>query len=202
MRKFTIPFLALSLLTLAACKTSSLTELEKTPVAETTVEFDGTMKGIDMDQSVLSFVGGSDVIDHEGKFTDYTAGVTLDTTEPSNLEKAVIAVAINLASAVTDAEGLTQHLQREDFFFVEQHPRAIFASTGIVKTDATHYAITGDLTVKGVTKSVTISAEITNDYLTAHYDFPRQEFGIGNDSYGNKLLDTTVAVDVKLVFTK
>jgi len=43
-------------------------------------------------------------------------------------------------------------------------------------------------------------AEITDAALTAHYDLPRQEFGIGNDSYGDKLLDPLVPVDVKLVF--
>ncbi|TSD00607.1 MAG: hypothetical protein Greene101449_79 [Candidatus Peregrinibacteria bacterium Greene1014_49] len=56
--------------------------------------------------------------------------------------------------------------------------------------------------MKGTTKSITFNAEITNDSLTAHYDVSRADFGIAKDTYGQKLLEPMVPVDVKLVFTK
>lgn len=201
MRK-ALPLLALSALALAACQTSSLTDAEKAEVTQTETPFDGEIEGIDAEQSVISFVGGSDVVDHEGKFTRYTADVKLDDAEPANLEKATITAEIDLTSAVTDAEGLNGHLQKADFFNTASGSTATFVSTAIENHGGTHYDITGDLTLKGQTKSITLEADITNDYLLATYEFPRKEWGIGNDSYKDKLLDETVPVTVKLVFVK
>ena len=201
MRK-ALPLLALSALTLAACQTSSLPDAEKAAVVETDNAFSGEMKELDMDQSAISFVGGSDVIDHEGKFTRYTADVTLDETDPADLEKATIAATIDLTSAVTDADMLNGHLQKADFFNTASGATATFVSTDIEQEDGTHYDVTGDLTLKGQTKSITLEAEITDDYLLATYEFPRKEWNIGNDTYGQKLLDETVPVTVKLVFKK
>ncbi len=202
MKKLSISLLALSLLALTACQTSSLTETEKLPVEKSAVPFSGTVKEIDRTQSVISFVGKSDIINHEGKFNDYSAVMRLDPSEPANLEKASIEASIQIASVATDATGLDGHLQKDDFFSAEKFPTMTFASKSIVKKGDNQYDVTGDLTIKGVTKSVTITAEITDDYLKAHYDLPRQDFGIGNDAYGKKLLEATVPVDVKLVFKK
>lgn len=201
MRKALAP-LVLSALALAACQTSSLTDAEKAEVIPTDITFDGTTKEIDMNQSAISFVGGSSIVDHEGKFTNFAANVALDADEPTNLEKATITATVDLTSVVTDADALNGHLQKADFFDTEKNPTATFVSTDIELEDGTHYDITGDLTVKGQTKSVRFEAEITNDYLLAMYEFPRKEWGIGNDSYGEKLLDETVPVTVKLVFKK
>lgn len=192
----------LSSVTLAACQTSSLTDAQKESVTHTDHAFSGEMKQIDAEQSVLSFVGGSTIIDHEGKFDSYDAHIMLDETDPANLEKASIMASVDLTSAVTDADGLNGHLQKADFFDTATYPQATFESTNIASKGGNTYAVTGNLTVKGVTKSVSFDAEITDEYLTATYDFPRKEFGIGNDTYGQKLLDETVPVSVKLVFKK
>ena len=202
MRFATITVAALSTLTLAACQTSSLTDAQKEGVTHTDQAFSGTMKDIDAEASVISFVGGSTVVDHEGKFNEYEAHIMLDETDPANLEKAAIMATIDLTSAVTDAEGLNGHLQKADFFETATYPQATFNSTNIASKGGNMYAVTGDLTVKGVTKSVSFDAEITDEYLTATYEFPRKEFGVGNDTYGQKLLDETVPVNVKLVFKK
>lgn len=193
---------ALSLVALSACKTSSLTEAEKAPIVDTEIAFSGEMKEIDMSQSVISFIGGSDVIDHEGKFETFTADVDLDDDEPANLEKASITATVDITSVKTDAGGLDGHLQKADFFNTASGSTATFVSTKIEHENGNHYDVTGDLTVKGVTKSVTLEVEITNDYLLAMYDFPRKEWGIGNDSYKDKLLDEYVPITVKLVFKK
>lgn len=193
----------LSVLALSACQTSSLTDAEKAEVVETDTAFSGDVKAIDSEQSAVSFIGGSDVIDHEGKFTQYTAMIDLDDENPADLEKASIEATIDLTSAVTDADGLNGHLQKADFFDTASGATtATFVSTSIVATGGNMYDITGDLTLKGQTKSVSFPAEITDEYLVATYDLPRKEFNIGNDTYGAKLLDDTVPVTVKLVFQK
>jgi polyisoprenoid-binding protein YceI len=200
MRNISIPLFVISLLALSACQTSSLSESEKAPLPETDSSFSGTVREIDTTQSVISFIGKSSVVNHEGKFNRYSATVTLDPAIPADLEKAIIAAEIDPASVQTDSEGLNGHLQKDDFFAVATYPKATFLSTGIVKKEGNQYGITGDLTVKGVTKTVTFDAEITDSYLSAQYDFPRAEFGIGNDTYGQKLLEPMVPVNVKLVF--
>ncbi|MSR87120.1 YceI family protein [Candidatus Peribacteria bacterium] len=202
MRSLKLPLVALSLLALCACTTSSLTEQENAPVTGSETTFMGTMKEIDKEQSVISFTGKSNIINHEGKFTEYTATVSLDPAEPANLEKAMITAEVDVTSALTEAAGLNAHLQKEDFFAANQYPKAMFTSTRIVSKGGNLYDVTGDLILKGVMKEISLAAEITDDYLTTHYDLPRKDFGIGNDSYGDKLLEETVPVNVKLVFKK
>jgi polyisoprenoid-binding protein YceI len=173
------------------------------PAAPTsTTPFSGTMKGIDKEKSSISFVGKSSIVDHPGTFTEYTTEVTLDETEPANLEKASVTAELSVASVKTDSDGLDGHLQKEEFFDAENYPTVTFTSTSIEKKEGNTYAITGDLSMKGITKSVTIDAEITDEGLTAVYELPRADFGIGKDTYGQKLLDANVPVDINLVFTK
>lgn len=200
MRTFVTPFLVVAALTLSACQTSSLTENEQAPVPESDTAFSGEQKQVDKSKSVISFVGKSNLINHEGKFSDYSATVTLDKETPADLEKASIAAEIDITTVTVDAEGLQNHLQKEDFFSTESYPKATFVSTGIVSKGANLYDVTGNLTIKGITKPITFSAEITDDYLSAQYDLPRADFGIGNDTYGEKLLEPTVPVTIKLVF--
>lgn len=191
-----------SALLLAACETSSLTEEEKAPVPEIETPYLGGTKEIDRTQSRISFVGKSNIINHEGKFSEYTATITLDSTNPADLTKAKIEAEIDIASVSTDALGLNGHLLKEEFFSVEKFPKATFVSTSIVSKGGNLYTVNGDLTMKGTTKTIAFDAEITDAALTASYDLPRKDFGIGNDSYGNKLLEELVPVSIKLVFVQ
>ena len=202
MKKLTLPFLFTSLALGACTATSSLTQKQANPITPTDTVFNGGTKTVDETQSVISFTGKSNIINHEGKFTKYTADLALDPSEPANLEKAMIVVTIDMTSAVTETEGLNGHLQKEDFFDTAQYPEAMFTSTKIVHKEGTKYDVTGDLLLKGEMKEMTIPAEITNEYITAEFALSREDFKIGNNSYGNKLLEKTVPVKVKIVFTK
>ena len=202
MAKFLLPLSLVSIFFLFACETSSLTEAEKAPVPAEAPAFAAGPKRIDRAQSRISFVGKSTIVDHEGKFNEYEAVVTLDDADPSNLERAQITVTVAIASVETDSKGLDDHVQRDDFFAAEQYPTATFTSTSIVHQSGTTHTVMGDLTIRDMTKQITFDAEITDAYLTAVFDLPRQEFGIGNDSYGDKLLDPVVPVDVKIVFAQ
>lgn len=196
---FALPLIVVCVV-LSACQTSSLTEEEKAPVAPSSAAFTGELRSIDKTQSRISFTGKSNIISHEGKFNDYNATVMLDAAEPANLEKAKIEAEIDMTSVEADAAGLQGHLAKEDFFSVAEYPTATFVSTMIVSKGNNQYDVTGDLTIKGTTKTITVPAEITAEYLTAQFDLPREDFGIGNNAYGQKLLEPTVPVDIKLVF--
>jgi polyisoprenoid-binding protein YceI len=201
MRNSIIPAF-LSALALSACATSVIEDGER-PVPEDAAAFTGTRSmEVDESQSYISFMGNSNLVDHEGKFNDFDVTITPDAADPSNFEGARVEATIDIASVETDSDGLTGHLQRDDFFAAEAHPQATFTSTSIVSKGGNAYDVTGDLTIKGVTKTATLAAEVTDAWLTATYDLPRREFGIGNDSYGDKLLEETVPVDVKIVFAE
>jgi polyisoprenoid-binding protein YceI len=202
MRTFRIVPLFASLMLLSACTASVSDQDIDESVTDTVAPFAREQVYVDPAQSEVSFVGQSNIINHPGKFNRYDATMTLDALEPQNLEKAKFDLVLYVDSIETDTPMLDGHLQKEDFFDVENYPEVTFTSTSIVKTSDTTYDITGDLTAKGKTMNVTISnAVITNDGLDATFNLPRREFSIGNDSYGDKFLDPTVPVTIKLVFT-
>ena len=116
-------------------------------------------KAIDAAASKITFVGSTDEGTHEGGFKTFTGTIAFD---PAALDKATIHVEIDVNSMWTDDDKLTGHLKSPDFFEVNAHPKASFKSTKIEKT-ADGYAITGDLTIKGKTNTITAPATITTD---------------------------------------
>lgn len=67
---------------------------------------------------------------------------------------------VDVASIDTSDENRDGHLKSSDFFDVENHPRITFQSTGFTAIDEDTYDITGDLTMHGVTKPITLRAEL------------------------------------------
>jgi polyisoprenoid-binding protein YceI len=80
--------------------------------------------------------------------------LTLDETDYT---QSAVEVSIPAASVSTVDEKLDAHLKQADFFDVEQFPTLTFQSTGIRSTGDRDYAVTGDLTIRGVTKSVILN---------------------------------------------
>jgi len=78
---------------------------------------------------------------------------------------------IQLASIDTSNEQRDGHLLSADFFDAENHPQIVFKSNEISQTDAHHYQIKGDLTVKHITNPVSLKAEFG---------------GISRDPWGNE----------------
>ncbi len=190
-------------LALAAC--AAEVSPQQAPVLEQKTAFTGTATTVNPAQSSITFVGKSSIVDHPGRFERFTATLTPDATTPADLSKASFKATIDLTSVKTDSEGLDGHMQKEDFFDTAKFPEASFVSTSIVaepEDGANHYDIIGDLAIKGVTKSVTAEALITDEGLTATFEIPRKEYGVAKDSYKDKLLDDMVPVTVTLVFTK
>lgn len=93
-----------------------------------------------------------------GTFDDFSGGGFFDAETPSNsnLQLNIKAASINTRNADRDT-----HLRSNDFFAMEQFPEITFASTAFDKLDADTFRVTGDLTIKGVTKAVTFDVEFT-----------------------------------------
>ena len=68
---------------------------------------------------------------------------------------------VEAASVSTNEEGRDTHLRSGDFFDVEQYPQITFDSRSIAPTGEDTFEITGDLTLHGVTRELTLKAEIT-----------------------------------------
>ncbi len=66
---------------------------------------------------------------------------------------------INVASITTDQERRDNHLKSDDFFNAAEYPTITFSSKSFEKIDEKKYKITGDLTIRDVTKTVTFDAQ-------------------------------------------
>jgi polyisoprenoid-binding protein YceI len=103
-----------------------------------------------------------------GKFTEFSGTGFLNAENPadSKLELTIQAKSIDTSNADRDA-----HLRGNDFFSMNEFPLITFASTSFSKVDAETFAVTGDLTIKGVTKTITFNLDFTGEAV---------------DLYGNK----------------
>jgi polyisoprenoid-binding protein YceI len=103
-----------------------------------------------------------------GRFDKFSANLTYDEAAP---EKSTAEVTIDAATVTTDNEKRDAHLHSPDFFNVAKFPNLTFKSTKVEKTDqANVYKVTGDFTMLGVTKPVTVQVEV---------------LGVGPDGFGN-----------------
>jgi polyisoprenoid-binding protein YceI len=88
-----------------------------------------------------------------GRFTDLGGAITFDEASP---EQSAVAFTIQAASIDTGTRDRDAHLRSEDFFHVEKHPAITFVSAGIKAAGGNEYEVTGDLTMRGVTKRITL----------------------------------------------
>jgi polyisoprenoid-binding protein YceI len=104
-----------------------------------------------------------------GKFDDFAGKIEVDRTKPG---ASSVEFTIKTASINTGVGDRDKHLRSADFFDAEKYPEITFKSTKIVATKKKNvYAVTGDLTMRGVTKHVTIPVEFN---------------GFGKDPWGNE----------------
>jgi polyisoprenoid-binding protein YceI len=88
-----------------------------------------------------------------GYFTDFDAEVHLDAAEPA---RSFARLVLKTASLTTSNEQRDAHLRSPDFFDVQTYPEIVFVSTDVERVDDETYRVTGDLTIKDVTRPVTV----------------------------------------------
>lgn len=114
---------------------------------------------IDPSHSRLGFVVRHAMVTKvRGKFGDFSGTVTVDGADPA---ASSVSITAQLASVDTGDEGRDGHLRSGDFFDVEANPEMTFTSTAIAPDGDDEFTVTGDLTIGGVTKPVTIELEYT-----------------------------------------
>jgi polyisoprenoid-binding protein YceI len=145
------------------------------------------------DNTTITFVGAKKNGKHEGGFKKVAGTATVTDGNPGTLK---IEAEIDCTSLYSDNEKLTSHLKSPDFFGVKDHPKASFKSTKVEKSDK-GYTITGDLTLLGKTKPVTMPATVAvaGDTLTLTSEFKinRTEWGM---NYGKGMIEDDVNLKV------
>jgi polyisoprenoid-binding protein YceI len=88
-----------------------------------------------------------------GAFNEFEGTAVLDGANPANsrAEVTIKAASIDTRNAQRD-----EHLRGNDFLAMQEYPEITFSSTGVRQVDETTFELTGDLTIRGVTHSVTI----------------------------------------------
>jgi polyisoprenoid-binding protein YceI len=115
-------------------------------------------------------------------------------------------VDVDVSSLDAGKPKLNGHLNSPDFFDTEKYPKATFQSTSIAEgsTEAgmTH-TVTGDLTMRGVTKSVTfpMKVQVTDDHVSGEAEFAinRLDWNIAYPGAPDNLIQDKVVLTVKLV---
>ena len=120
-----------------------------------------------------------------GHFTEVTASGNLD---PANPEASSVEVSINTASLKTHNEQRDNDLRSSNFLEVDKYPTVTFKSTRIEPAGKDQYRMTGDLTIKGTTRPVTLKVlrygEINDERMghrlaySAEGEINRKEFGL------------------------
>ena len=119
-----------------------------------------------------------------GKFETFEGTIT----SADNVTASAVTVSVDFASVNTGTADRDAHLRSGDFFSAEENPKMTFVSTGIVAKGDTDFVVTGDLTIKGITKSVDLATEFlgeggdpwggTRVGLEATTTISRKDFGI------------------------
>jgi polyisoprenoid-binding protein YceI len=98
-----------------------------------------------------------------GRFAKFAGTFQLD---PATGQAASASIKIETASVNTDNERRDGHLRSPDFFAADSFPQITFESSRIEKVSGNKYRMTGNLTMRGVTKPVTLDAELAGTRQT------------------------------------
>lgn len=109
---------------------------------------------IDPAHSRIGFVARHAMVTRvRGAFNEFEGTAVLD---GDNLANSTATVTIKAASIDTRNAQRDEHLRANDFLAMDSYPEITFVSTAVRQTGDTNFELTGDLTIKGVTNSVTI----------------------------------------------
>jgi polyisoprenoid-binding protein YceI len=114
---------------------------------------------IDPTHSRIGFVARHAMVTKvRGSFNEFAGTGYFDVENPSNSNLSLTIQAASIDTRNADRDG---HLKGNDFFDMATYPTIEFVSTSVEALDAENYRVTGDLTIKGVTKPVTVDFEYT-----------------------------------------
>lgn len=151
--------------------------------------------------SKITWTGSKVTGKHDGGFGDFKGTVHVVDGSP---EKSKVDVEIDAASITSDQEKLTGHLKSPDFFDVAKFAKVNFASTEVKPggdKGATH-TVTGNLSLHGITKSITFPAtiKVEGDHVSVDSEFAvnRKDFGLNYPGKQDDLIRDDVLVKLSI----
>jgi polyisoprenoid-binding protein YceI len=163
---------------------------------------DGEKKEIKKENSEIVWKGYKVTGSHEGTI-DIKSGFL-------NFNEGILTggeLTIDMTSIITtDLEGeykgkLEGHLKSDDFFGVKKNPTSSLVFTNVKATGKNSYSITGDLTIKGITNTVTFDFSVYGNKATASLKIDRTKFNVkyGSSSFFDGLKDKAIYDEFDLV---
>lgn len=141
---------------------------ESTPAADLTGTYD-----LDPTHTQLGFVARHAMVTKvRGTFTEFDGQLHIDGEDPTNSTGSLRIIARSIDTKVAQRD---EHLRSNDFFDMDNYPELAFTSTKVEHAGGNDYRVTGDLTVKDVTKPVTMAVEYTG---SATDPFGNQRLGL------------------------
>lgn len=146
-----------------------------------------------------------------GKFNEFSGKVIMSEDDYTGAQ---IEGSVKIGSINTDNERRDGHLKSEDFFYAEKYPKMTFKSTKVEKTGTDTYQISGDLTIRGVTKTVVFDAKLGGTITAfgnqrmgwqATATINRFDFGLNWDKaieIGGLIVGETVRININTEFVK
>jgi polyisoprenoid-binding protein YceI len=128
----------------------------------TTVTAPSTVTGsyaIDASHSRIGFVARHAMVTKvRGSFNEFEGSGYFDADQPANSHLELVIKAASIDTRNADRDG---HLRGNDFFAMDEFPKITFRSTSVEQTGHAEYRVTGDLTIKGITKPVSVDFDYT-----------------------------------------
>jgi polyisoprenoid-binding protein YceI len=135
---------------------------------------------VDHAHSKLGFVTQWSGQPFAATFRKWDAKIAFD---PADLAHAKADVTIDVSSVVSGEADLDQNLPGTQGFDAAHFPQARFVSKSFRKLDANHYEVMGELTIRGITKALTLPLALTMDgnraHVTGEATVMRNDFGVG-----------------------
>jgi polyisoprenoid-binding protein YceI len=162
---------------------------------------------LDRSHSKVSFTIRHLMSEVDGRFRDFDGSITYDPQAP---EKSAVEVTVQAASIDTANQRRDDHLRSPDFFEAEKHPTLSFKSTTVERESESALRVTGDLSIRGVTKQVTIPVRITGAMpyrggekvgFASDFTVDRKDFGVTWNravDQGGVLLGDDVAISIRV----
>ena len=136
---------------------------------------------VDPTHSRIGFVARHAMVTKvRGSFNEFEGSGYFDAEDPANSRLQLTIKSASIDTRNADRDG---HLKSNDFFDMETYPEITFASTAVEQVDDSNYRVTGDLTIKGVTKPITVDFEYTG---TAVDPYQNQRIGLEGKTTVNR----------------
>ncbi len=144
---------------------------------------------IDKAHSQINFVADARLISAHGFFEKWDAEIQLD---PTKVESSSVTITIDASSINTRVTMRDTHLRSDDFFAVAKYPTILFKSVSVKETAPNKLEITGDLTIRGVTKRIVVPAtmvfyEKAAGRFRGQFSILRRDYGVSYDSTMNPI---------------